>query len=157
MFSKPSACAILALSWLIACGDDGSEPEPPLFPANYRTSYQEVRNCRQSGDHDLNRVRILADEAAYGPYMDRDSDFPVGAVVLKEEYDFADSDCSGEIMQYTVMSRLEPGSSESMLDWRWQEVDARRRIVSENAPLCAGCHRACTAEAGGYLGTCAVP
>src|SRR5690606_34595380 len=51
-----------------ACSDDGhdgeghDQPGPdvePLFPEDYRDSYVEVRDCRGSGDHDLNQVRML--------------------------------------------------------------------------------------------------
>lgn len=135
-------------------GDAGAEPD---FPADYAASYTEVRNCRGSGDHDLNTIRILADPAALAPYQDRAEPFPVGAVVLKEEYDFSDLACEGPIKQWTVMTRLAEGSSPDTLDWAWQRVDKQRQVVSEDEPRCINCHTGCGVAPEGYEGTCAVP
>lgn len=143
---------------LPSCGDDGggSSGTAPSFPADYAASYVEVRGCRNSGDHELNRIRVLADPAALAPYDDRDTEFPVGAVVLKEEHDFADTDCTGVPVRWTVMTRLATGSSTETLDWYWQDVDEGRRVVSENDSRCIGCHTGCGVPPQGYLGTCTV-
>lgn len=151
-------------SWLLvgaavgiaACGGTDEGPEP-AFPANYASTYAEVRNCRPSGDHDLNNVRVVADPAAFGPYSRRDAAFPVGAVVIKEEYDFGDSTCTGAVRQWTVMERLAEGSSPATLDWRWQRVDAARKVVEEDEPRCIGCHTVCGVPPDGYFGTCELP
>jgi hypothetical protein len=142
--------AILVVLVLAACGDDGG-PEP-LFPADYAT-YQEVRDCRPSGDHDLQSVRVLADPAALAPYRDRLAPFPAGAIVLKEQYDFGDPTCAGDIVQWTVMVKDDAGP----IGWRWQRVDAARHVVSEDDSRCYGCHTDCGVAPDGYLGTCAVP
>jgi Cytochrome P460 len=141
-----------------SCGGNGSSGSgaSPSFPADYAASYTEVRDCRNSGDHQLNRVRVLADPAALEPYQARDADFPVGSVVLKEEHDFGDADCSGAPVRYTVMTRLAAGSSPSTLDWYWQDVDATRKVVTEDGPLCIGCHTGCGVPPDGYQGTCTV-
>lgn len=153
--------AALSLALLAGCDDETtSDPtggEEPAFPADYAASYTEVRDCRQSGDHDLNIIRILADPAALTPYLDRAEPFPEGAVVLKEEYEFDDMTCSGAIKQWTVMVRLADGAAPDELDWKWQKVDAERNIASEDEPRCYGCHTACTADNDGYEHTCAVP
>ena len=115
-----------------------------------------MRDCRQSGDHDLNQIRILADPAALGPYTDRADPFPEGAVVLKEEYEFGDVDCSGPIRQWTAMTKLPTGSDPDNLDWFWERVDSGRRVVDEQNPRCAGCHDDCEPP-DGYDFTCTVP
>ncbi len=151
---------LLAGLILTGCPDDPPVDPPaeePLFPADYADHYVEVRDCRQSGDHDLNLIRILADPTALDAYQNRDVPIPVGGILLKEEYEFDDTDCSGAIKQWTVMQRLEPGTNAETLDWRWQEVDADRKIVGEDTPRCYGCHTACTPDADGYEYTCAVP
>lgn len=152
--------ALIALGLCLAAGcsgdGDGASGPPPSFPVDYAASYVEVRDCRNSGDHELNRVRVLADPSALGPYRERQGDFPVGSVVLKEEHDFADTDCTGAPVRWTVMTRLAPGSSPATLDWLWQDVDAERRVTSENDTRCSGCHTGCGAPPEGYLGTCAV-
>jgi hypothetical protein len=150
----------VALSLLTAACDDGETHDAgpvPLFPEDYASSYVEVRGCRQSGDHDLNVIRVLADPAALGPYLNHDQPIPEGAVLLKEEYDFSDVSCSGPVQQWTVMARLAQGGSPDTLDWRWQKVDGQRQVVEEDTPRCYGCHAACTADNGGYEFTCTVP
>ncbi len=149
---------LVAAGLLAACGDDGDEPseEQPAFPADYADSYTEVRDCRPSADHDLMNIRILADQAALDAYESRDEPFPEGAVVLKEEYDFGDDNCSGEIQQWTVMQKLPKGDNDN-LGWLWQRVDDERNITRTNDARCVGCHTGCGVAPDGYEGTCAIP
>jgi hypothetical protein len=152
----PALAVALLLGSSSCAGDDAPGGAAPAFPADYAATYTEVRGCRNSADHDLSRVRVLADPAALEPYRQRDADFPVGSVVLKEEHDFADTDCAGSPVRWTVMTRLAPGSSPSTLDWHWQAVDGSRRVTTENEPRCIGCHTSCGVPPDGYLGTCTV-
>jgi hypothetical protein len=147
-------CLIIAAAFVLACGDD-PPPEDAPFPADYRSTYREVRDCRGSGDHELNNIRVLADPSAVGPYEMRNAPFPEGSIVLKEEYDFADTACSGAIKQWTLMIR--DSAASSSLGWQWYEVGADRRITETNTPRCYGCHAGCGAPPDGYEGTCAVP
>lgn len=153
------AGVVIALC-VVACADDETTTAPdvqPLFAADYASHYTEVRDCRQSGDHDLNIIRVLAAPDALAPYRDRAAPFPEGAVVLKEEYDFGDTTCTGPIKQWTVMQRLADGTSPDALDWKWQLVDAERNVTGEDTPRCYGCHSGCTPDNDGYDHTCAVP
>jgi hypothetical protein len=139
---------------LAACGEGGGTP---VFPADYEATYTEVRDCRQSGDHDLNMVRVLADPAALEPYRDRDEPFPEGAVVIKVQYDFGDADCGGPVSRVTAMEKLATGSDPDNLDWFWQSVDGDGTVLDEQLPRCAGCHQGCGAPPDGYDGTCTIP
>ena len=139
-----------------ACGADGGN-ETQLFPADYGSTYVQVRPCRTSPDHDLNSVRILADPLATDAYRMRDRPFPTGAIVLKEEHDPGDTTCSGPITFWTVMVKLPDGSSPSTLDWHWQKVDADRTVATDEEPRCYACHTTCGVPPDGYLGTCSVP
>jgi hypothetical protein len=145
---------VLLLGGVTGCPEDAVDP---FFPEEYAASYMEVRNCRPSGDHDLHNIRILADPASLGPYQERLEPFPDGAVVLKEEYAFEDVTCEDALEQWTVMRKLEAGSSPEMLDWEWQRVEADRRVVEEDPPRCYGCHTGCGVPPDGHDGTCAVP
>ena len=138
-------------------GDDDDMKEMPPFPDDYRTSYTEVRDCRKSGDHNLNNIRVLAGPTALDAYQNRTVSFPVDSVVIKEEFDFSDLDCTGEVILWTVMQRLPEGSSASTLDWTWYQVDRDRNITSKNFSACIGCHTGCGNPPDGYQGTCAVP
>lgn len=140
---------------LIACGDDNGAL--PLFPENYRENYVEVRSCRQSADHDLNNIRILADPLALASYTERKDEFPTNAIVLKEEFEFDDQDCSGPVKQWTVMQRLPTGTNDNSLDWTWQTVDASRNAKDIDPARCNNCHTGCGVPPDGFDGTCAVP
>lgn len=156
--------ALLPLAIAFGCGDadddDGADEPQPVFPEDYESTYTEVRNCRGSGDHDLNNIRVLADPAAVTPYQDHVDPFPEGSVVLKVEYDFGDTSCEGDPIGWTAMQRLATGSSPDTLDWTWQEVDMQRRVIEENGPACIGCHTACGGNAPPgfpYESTCTAP
>ena len=140
---------LLALA-LSACG---AAPDLP----DYEATYTEVRDCRRSGDHQLNYVRVLTDEAATPVYQSRSGSFPEGSVVLKEEYDPADVTCEGPIQRWTRMERRPEDSAAQDLGWRWQVFDAQRRTVATSAQECTGCHASCGVAPDGYEGTCALP
>lgn len=143
-----SSLAIALVAALVACADE------PRFPADYASTYTEVRDCRRSADHDLHYIRVLADPDALAPYRDRTGDFPAGSIILKEEYDFSDGDCTGDILEWTLMEKT---ASSARLGWDWQRVNADRSIKSDNSTLCSNCHSNCTPDMNGYDSTCAVP
>ena len=148
----------LALVVLAACGTE-PKPEPPVFPADYATTYQEVRNCRGPSEHDLNYIRVLASPDAVTAYTGRIAPFPTGSIVLKEEYDINDMTCSGPIVVWTVMAKLDDGSAPATLDWQWQKVDSHRNTVNTDINKCVSCHTTCTptGSRGGYAYTCTMP
>lgn len=152
--------AVVPALWIgVACSsvEESEAPLEPAFPASYAESYVEVRNCRKSGDHDLAFVRVLADSNAAAPYLDRATEFPAGAVVIKEEYDFADATCSGEVNNWTVMRKL--SSTTSGLGWDWQRVSSGRTVIEAGSVMrCQNCHAACSGPPGvGYDYTCTDP
>ncbi|HWO21015.1 MAG TPA: cytochrome P460 family protein [Kofleriaceae bacterium] len=159
-----ASLAVLAASLAACGGGDGGDdaaidaPGPaPLFPADYAATYQQVRACRNSLDHDLHRIRVLAAPEALASYMGRTTPFPAGAIVLKEEYGGNDATCAGPIVSFTVMQKLAAGSSAATLDWQWQEVSGDRRTVNEDNRSCVGCHTSCGKPPEGFDGTCTVP
>jgi hypothetical protein len=148
--------AVLVAGSLCACGDDGGG-DPPLVPADYAATYEEVRSCRFSVEHDLTRIRIVAAPDALAPYRTRSAPFPTGAIVLKEEYDSADMTCAGPIIEFTVMQKLDAGSSPDTLDWAWQKVGVDRRVKTTDLMRCIRCHTGCGKPPEGHDGTCAMP
>lgn len=148
---------VLIVAVACAGGCSGQAAQSVVFGADYRSSYTEVRNCRASADHDLDYIRVLASPTALDPYRNRQTDFPIDAVVLKEQYDPADSTCSGPITLWTVMRRVPTGSSPSTLDWQWQQVSPDRHVTQENGIGCISCHTNCGKPPDGFQGTCAQP
>jgi hypothetical protein len=147
---------------VLACSCGGGDPAPdasppPAFPADYQSSYVQVRPCRPSTDHDLNNVKVFADPGSANTYMMRDQPFPTGAVLLKEEYSLSDTSCTGPIFQWTVMVKLPDGSSTTTLDWHWQKVDENHQTLTDDDPRCYSCHRTCGVAPQGYAGTCSPP
>jgi hypothetical protein len=152
--------ALVAMAALVASCNGDDDDAGAAFPEDYAATYVEVRDCRQSGgDHEINHFTVLTDPASVEAYNGQSEPFGVGAVVLKEEYDFGDSDCTGPIKQWSVMVKLADGEAPpDQLGWRWQRVlAADRTVAEENVPRCFGCHSLCTPENGGYDGTCTLP
>lgn len=143
----------------VACGDDAVAPDagpPPVFPEDYAATYQEVRNCRFGLDHDLMRIRIVASPEAMAPYTTRTGEFPTGAILLKEEYDGGDIDCTGPITRFSAMQKLDADTSPETLDWTWQRVNDERRDVTEDVKRCVQCHTDCGQPPVGYGWTCSM-
>ena len=138
----------VVLCALVACGgDDGPEAR---FPVSYASSYVEVRDCRPSTEHDLHKIRVLASPTTAQVYLDRTDPFPVGSVLLKEEFDFTDDACAEPLIGWTVMERTGTG-------WTFQRVGPDRVVESEDDSRCIGCHQDCGVPPDGFDGTCAVP
>ena len=141
--------AYLLATFLASCGGT-TEPTPtdaasgadvvqPAFPADYESVWQEARSCRQSHEHDLHFVRVFASPEAEGPYKTLDTPYPTGSTLLKVEYD--DDTCETAVA-YTVMHREPAGYSPATFDWRWQQLDAERKVTLDEQfpPKCIACH-----------------
>ena len=146
---------LTAAAALSACGTDPSQK--PLFPPDYATSYQQVRTCQSSLEHNLMNVKVFASPEAVTPYTGRAAPYPTGAILLKEEYDRNDTSCAGAVVFVTAIERLDTGSSAKTIDWHWQKVDAAGKVLSDNDMACIACHTDCGQPPMGYEGTCSMP
>lgn len=157
--SPASRTIVAVLVGALSCGADEerttSTTLQALYAQDYRASYMELRSCRKSGDHDLAYVRVLGTADAAAAYLERSSSFSEGAVLVKEQYDFADSACAGTVDMVTVM--LRDSDFEAGLGWRWQRTDGAGRVLGEDEPRCIGCHADCGLPPSGFDGTCATP
>lgn len=130
---------------------------PSRLPADYATRFVQVRDCRNSIDHDLNRILIKADPAVAPIYLDGPFPFPAGALIVKEE--FSDPGCTARV-GYTLMQKDPAGTAPAYGDWRWQKLDANGRVLLDGAGIgpatrCASCHAATACRARDF--TCAEP
>ena len=66
--------------------DGDGQWSTPIFPANYRSTYTVVRDCRFSSEHGLVYIRVLANSIAAQPYLNNANPLPVGSTVVKEEF-----------------------------------------------------------------------
>lgn len=153
-----SALALLgALSLaLTGCDDDpevAADAGVPVFPADYLSSFTEVRDCRQSIEHELEYVRLLvpADQAAeisrcMTPGTTCDAALPVGTLLVKPQY--LDPGCT-DLLRVTAARRETAAAAGDRAAWRWQEVTAAGAVTVDGdgsegaAARCVGCHAAC--------------
>lgn len=118
-------------------------PLEPIFPADYRDTFVEVRACRFSIEHGGVMIRVLANDIAAQPYLDLENPLPVGSIVVKEEYDGLDCNNDDELVIWRAMRKEAPGFDPADGDWAWQWVDAPTRAVRFNdKDTCIACHRA---------------
>jgi len=119
---------------------DGCAVEP-IFPANYRDDYIEVRGCRLSIEHGGVSIRVFANDVSAGPYLDSANLLPVGSIVVKEEYDGQNCEEDGELVRWRVMRKEEPGFDPEDNDWHWQWVEPDRSVTFDDKSTCISCHR----------------
>lgn len=144
----------MALVWSCV----GTEPphgEPAWFPPDYAATYPETRSCNLSLEHS-SRMRILTSADAVEAYG-RTQPFAAGAIVLKEQYAYADVTCTGPVERYTVMRKLPVGASPDTLDWEWQDVGQNLHEQGADSAGCVRCHDRCGKAPMGYDGTCSEP
>jgi hypothetical protein len=146
----------------------GDEPSPdagppdtgpraqPVFPADFARTYEEMRDCRQSHEHELHYIRVMVSPTAQAPYaaLSPDMPYPAGATLLKVEYD--EEDCAGPVVLYTAYRKLELNANPIGNDWLWQRVSPEREVIEQGAPwVCVNCHMHHCAPPMGYDLTCA--
>lgn len=117
-------------------------PIEPIFPANYRDTFTEVRDCRFSVEHGAVMIRVLANDIGAAPYLRQENPLPVGSIIVKEEYDADDCSDPSTLVRWRPMRKEAPGFDSVDGDWSWQWVDAPARTVRYNdKQTCIGCHR----------------
>jgi hypothetical protein len=115
-------------------------PIEPIFPANYRETYSIVRDCRLSIEHGGVMIRVWADPTSAQAYLDEANPLPVGAVVVKEEFEGVDCDTDSELLRWRPMRKEDPGFDPEHGDWAWQWVNADRSVLFNDKTTCIGCH-----------------
>jgi hypothetical protein len=148
------AAVVIAVIGLASCGDEDTGPQP-VFPRNAELQWAEIRDCRHSHEHELRRIRVFASPDAEAPYLALSPEvpYPTGAILVKLEYD--DADCT-ELLGYTALQKLAPGSKPEAGDWLWQRVGPDRKVLEEGAlPRCINCHAEHCKPPYGYDLTCA--
>ncbi|WP_169791672.1 cytochrome P460 family protein [Sandaracinus amylolyticus] len=118
------------------------DPDDGPFPTDYERAWTEARDgCTLSHDHELRYIRVFANDGALGPYTQQDAPYPVGAALLKAEYD--DPECT-ELLSFVLMEKLEAGTTPTEEhDWTWRRFDAQRREVFDRRAIpttCIDCH-----------------
>jgi hypothetical protein len=152
---SPSACTPSAGGGGGGSGDDdngnnngnennnGNGDPEPIFPADYRTTFSEVRNCRDSIEHGGVAVRVYVNAIGAEAYLAEENPLPVGTIVVKEEFDGVDCSNDDELAIWSVMAKQEEGFDPEAADWRYQEAASPSRNVTINSKTtCIECHSA---------------
>lgn len=148
---------VAALLAAAAAGcDDGGEPAiESVVPPDFETRWVELRDCRQSIEHELEYVRLLADAdtaAMYARCVVESSPcsepFATGATLVKPHY--RDAQCT-ELTGYTAARREAPGESDDASGWRWQVLDADGHVERDGELAdCVSCHTTLCGPGAGY-------
>lgn len=129
-------------------------PLEPIFPADYRETFIEVRDCRNSIEHGSVSIRVLANPIAAGPYLRNENPLPVGSIIVKEEYDAPDCGNDADLARWRPMRKEAPGFDPDDGDWAWQWVSApSRTVLLDDKATCIGCHRVEECVARDYMCT----
>ena len=107
---------VVALVSIAGCsgGDPSPDAELSLVPADY-SSFSEVQGCRNSVDHELTKIRTLADPSTKNACLGR-MPFPTGGIFIAEERDIDETTCTGPILSWSIMIKLEElGCEESIV------------------------------------------
>jgi hypothetical protein len=156
LLRRARALALGTLVVAIAGCPETPDDEAP-FPRDYERVWDEARApCVLSHDHELRHVRVFANDLAFGPYTLANAAYPVGAILLKAEYN---DDACTELLSYVVMEKLPAGSTPSdEHDWTWRRFDPERREIVDARMIpatCITCHEVhCEAPPYGWDYTC---
>jgi sugar lactone lactonase YvrE len=129
------------------------EGPDPILPADYLTSYIEVRDCRFSQEHGGVYIRVLTNPEAATAYRENANPLPAGTVVVKEEY--SDGCESADLVRWRVMRKEPPGFDSGDGDWHWQMLTPRREVVEDVKDSCISCHRQLECRERDYM--CTLP
>jgi hypothetical protein len=127
----------------------------PIFPADYRDTYVEVRGCRSSIEHGGVSIRVFASPGAATPYLQDQNPFPEGSVLVKEEFDAPDCSNDVDLVRWRAARKEAPGFDPEDADWHWQFVLADRTVADDTKTTCttSSCHREPPCLARDYMCT----
>ncbi len=134
--------ASIGAALLICCAGC---PQPPpesevIFPANYRATFVEVRNCRNSIEHGA-VIRVWVNAIGADAYLADENPLPAGTIVVKEEFAGANCDNDADLEFWSAMRKQTAGFDPGAGDWRFQEVAAPARTITlDGKAICIACH-----------------
>lgn len=150
---RASYFAALSLASVVTgCEPDDPETIDPIYPADWKSTYIEVRGCRGSPDHDLEFVGLWIDPASQARFDECvkpggtcTGAFDAGATFVKPQY--SDPACTDLVR---VSAARKEAGFDAVGGWRWQEVayTGGKAKVTEDGALqqCYGCHASSACE-----------
>ena len=127
-----------------ACAEVDSPVPAVVLPSDYRTTFVQVRGCRDSIDHGLTKVVVRVRPELVATYEGGPYPFPQGALLVKEQY--GDSACQ-DLTSYTVMRKEAGGYFPAGGDWQYFNLDPYGTVQKDGKQAtCASCHSVCGAK-----------
>ena len=132
----------------------GCPPPPePIFPADYRLSFIEVRSCRIGNEHDGHAIRVLANPIAAAAYLAEQNPLPPGSIVVKEEFEGTSCSDGNNLARWSVMRKETAGFDSVDGDWHWQRLRTDGSLFIDGKATCVGCHRVPACRSRDYMCT----
>ena len=132
-------------------GDNGNAIDP-VFPANYRETFTEVRDCRFSSSHP-GMIRVLVNDIGASAYLNDETPLPLGSIVVKETYDGTTCENNDELSLWSAMRKEADGFDPEDANWHWQDVLPNRDVLIDSKARCIACHRTAPCLARDYMCT----
>jgi hypothetical protein len=136
-------------------GGDDDDAVEPLFPANYRTTFNMLEygasgDCRFGVEHAAT-FRVWINDLGLEGYRNNATELPIGTIVIKEEFGGNSCDDPGDLDQWRVMRKDRQGADPG--SWSWQRVLANRSVVENTNTSCISCHEASACVERDYMCT----
>ena len=132
---------VLTLFLCAACGY--SHDAASYFPSDWRADLVQVEGCRQTAHPRGGYMEVWVSTDLHAA-AEAGEPTPVGAVIMKIQWDSDESCTPGEQNIFTVMRKHEAGTATELGDWDWQTVGGKGGVVESAEAGCAGCHAGCT-------------
>ena len=132
-------------------GDNGNAIDP-VFPANYRETFTEVRDCRFSSSHP-GMIRVLVNDIGASAYLNDQNPLPVGSIIVKETFDGTTCENTNELSLWSAMRKEAAGFDPVDADWYWQDVLPDRTVLNDTKARCIACHQVDACLARDYMCT----
>ncbi len=151
-FAMLTMLALMGVSMGMDCNGN-MNGEEPIFPANYRDTYQLVRDCRNSIEH-ANQIRVWINDVGAAGYLADEDPLPVGTIVVKEEFAAGNCDDDNDLVFWSVMRKEQPGFDADNNDWDFREYSAPDRAqLPTPKQTCIACHNDPDCVARDYMCT----
>jgi hypothetical protein len=136
-----SCCSAgFALNWFACVPVPPPGETEPIVPADYRTTFSEVRDCRNSIEHAAT-IRVWVNAIGAEAYLADENPLPVGTVVVKEEFAGANCTNDAELRVLSAMRKEPAGFDPEANDWHFQELNFPSRSVRLDTKItCIECH-----------------
>lgn len=136
MHISPRQFLAANLAVALAAANQCASSDVPAFPADFRTTYTKMADCKKSSAHTEGAyVEPWISPNAVQAWQNRQT-LPAGAVLVKVQHN--DAACA-DTLKYTAMRK--DGAT-----WTWQQIGADRSVTnSGNISACSSCHTPCKA------------